>query len=72
MVDAPGQAQRWGIICCWFLRFFDVASHDIAKSRAQIDCMIETLDAVFLEGRVFRQVLGAAPWCGTTFGYRGA
>ena len=46
------------------LRLFDVASHDIAKSRAQIDCMIETLDAVFLEGRVFREVLGAAPGAG--------
>ena len=47
-----------------FLRLFDVASHDIAKSRAEIDCMVETLDAVFLEGRVFRQVLGAAPGAG--------
>ena len=58
---ATGVSADWGIICCWFLRLFDVASHDIAKSRAEIDCMIETLDAVFLEGRVFRQVLGAAP-----------
>ena len=58
---ATGVSADWGIICCWFLRLFDVANHDIAKSRSEIDCMIETLDAVFLEGRVFREILGAAP-----------
>ena len=41
----------------WFLRRFDEAYHDIAMSRAEIDGMIETLDAVFLEGRVFQHVL---------------
>ena len=50
---AVGVSADWGIICTWFLRLFDVASHDIAKSRSEIDCMIETLDAVFMEGRVF-------------------
>ena len=44
----------WGIICQWFLRLFDVANHDIAKSRMDIDCMIETLDAVFMHGRIWR------------------
>jgi hypothetical protein len=39
---------------------FDVASHDIAKSRSQIDCMIETLDAVFLQGGILQQLLNAA------------
>ena len=58
---ATGVSADWGIICAWFLRLFDVANHDIAQSRAQIDCMIETLDAVFLEGRVFKTVLAAAP-----------
>ena len=49
----------WGIICQWFLRLFDVADHDIAKSRMEIDCMIETLDAVFMQGKVFDAVLQA-------------
>ena len=49
----------WGVICKWLLRLFDVASHDIAKSRSQVDCMIETLDAVFVQGRVFTHLLEA-------------
>ena len=58
---AVGVSADWGIICNWFLRLFDVANHDIASSRSQIDCMVETLDAVFLEGRVFKQIVRAAP-----------
>ena len=54
---ATGVSADWGIICTWFLRRFDVAYHDIAMSRCEIDGMIETLDAVFLEGRVFQRVL---------------
>jgi len=54
---ATGVSADWGIICTWFLRRFDVAYHDIAMSRCEIDGMIETLDAVFLEGRVFERVL---------------
>jgi len=42
-----------------------VAFHDIATSRAQIDSMIEALDAVFLEGRVFGDLLDAAPGAGS-------
>eukprot|EP00959_Pyramimonas_sp_CCMP1952_P462810 9483868-Pyramimonas_sp.AAC.1 len=57
---AVGVSADWGIICNWFLRLFDVASHDIAKSRSEIDCMVETLDAVFMQGRVFQTVLQAA------------
>ena len=57
---AVGVSADWGIICNWFLRLFDVASHDIALSRSQIDCMVETLDAVFLEGRVFKKIMQAA------------
>ena len=62
---AIGVSADWGIICTWFLRLFDVASHDIAKLRSEIDCMIETLDAVFVEGRVFEQILHAVsgPTC---------
>ena len=56
---AVGVSADWGIVCNWFLRLFDVASHDIAKSRSEIDCMVETLDAVFAEGRVFQSVLRA-------------
>ena len=54
---AIGVSADWGIVCNWFLRLFDVAFHDIAKSRSEIDSMIETLDAVFLQGRVFQQLL---------------
>ena len=57
---AVGVSADWGIICNWFLRLFDVASHDIALSRCQIDCMVETLDAVFLEGRVFKCIMQQA------------
>ena len=57
---ATGVSADWGIICKWFLRLFDKAYHDIAKSRREIDGMIETLDAVFLEGRVFQAVLSGA------------
>ncbi|CAK0899599.1 unnamed protein product, partial [Prorocentrum cordatum] len=56
---AVGVSADWGIICNWFLRLFDVASHDIAKSRSEIDCMVETFDAVFVQGRVFQTVLQA-------------
>ena len=45
---ATGVSADWGIICTWFLRLFDVANHDIAKSRSEIDCMIETLNALLL------------------------
>ena len=57
---AVGVSADWGIICTWFLRLFDVANHDIASSRRQIDCMVETLDAVFLEGRAFHRIMRAA------------
>ena len=57
---AIGASADWGIICNWFLRLFDVANHDIAKSRSQIDCMIETLDAVFVNGSVFQRLFEPA------------
>ena len=57
---AIGVSADWGIICTWFLRLFDAASHDIAMSRSDIDCMIETLDACFLEGRVFQRLFNDA------------
>ena len=57
---AVGVSADWGIICEWFLRLFDVASHDIAQSRSQIDCMVETLESVFIEGRVFKKIMRAA------------
>ena len=57
---AVGASADWGIICNWFLRLFDVANHDIALSRSQIDCMVETLDAVFFGGRVFWKIIQAA------------
>ena len=54
---ATALAADWGIVCQWFLRRFDVAYHDIAKSREEIDCMIETLEAVFIQGRVVHHLL---------------
>ena len=57
---AIGVSADWGVICNWFLRLFDVAGHDIAKSRSEIDSMIETLDAVFLEGCCFKRLLDPA------------
>ena len=65
LCTAIGVSADWGIICNWFLRLFDVAFHDIATSRAQIDSMIEALDVVFLEGRVFGYFLIAAPGAGS-------
>jgi len=58
---AIGVSADWGIVCTWFLRLFDEAYHDIAKSRSEIDCMLETLDAVFVKGRVFQDLVCAAP-----------
>ena len=58
---STGVSVDWGLICTWYLRLFDVAYHDIAKSRSESDCMIETLDAVFVSGRVFQRMLDAAP-----------
>ena len=37
-----------------------MANHDIAKSRSEIDSMIETLDAVFVNGSVFQRVFDPA------------
>ncbi len=57
---ALGVSADWGIICNWFLRLFDVALRDIALSRSQIDCMVETLDAVFIEGGVLQKIMQGA------------
>lgn len=57
---AIGASAEWGIICNCFLRLFDLANHDIAKIRAQIDCMIETLGAVFVNGSVFQRLFQPA------------
>ena len=37
-----------------------MANHDIVKSRSEIDSMIETLDAVFVNGSVFQRVFEPA------------
>ena len=58
---AIGVSADWGLVCTWFLRLFDKAYHDIAKSRSEIDCMLETLDAVFVKGGVFQDLVGADP-----------
>ena len=58
---ALGVSADWGVICQWFLlRLFDVREHDSAQSRSQIDAFIETLDAVFTDGRVFKFVRSPA------------
>ncbi|CAK0804948.1 unnamed protein product, partial [Prorocentrum cordatum] len=58
---AVGVSADWGIICNCFLRLFDVANRGIASSRLQIDCMVETLGAVFKDGRAFQTLRQAAP-----------
>ena len=54
---AIGVSAAWGVICNWFLRRFNAANHDIAKSRSEIDGMVETLNAVFIEGGLFKRQL---------------
>ena len=58
---AIGVSADWGLGCTWFLRLFDEAHHNIAKLRSEIDCMLETLDAVFVKRRVFQDRVCAAP-----------
>ena len=53
---ALGVSADWGIVCQWYLRLFDNANHDIAKSRAEIDAFCETLEAVFVQGRIFQRL----------------
>ena len=60
---AIGVSADWGLVCTWFVRLFDEAHHDIAKLRSEIDCMLETLDAVLVKGRVPRFSL-RSPWRG--------
>ena len=50
---ALGLSADWGLVCKAFLRLFDEASHDIASSKAQVAALIETLDALFIQARVF-------------------
>ena len=45
----------WGLVTKAFLRLFDVNDHDIAKSSAEVATLIETLRALFLDGRVWHR-----------------
>ena len=63
---AVGVSADWGLLCEWFLRRFDVAYHDIACSRVEVECMIETLEAVFLRGNVFRDIVAGAATMSTS------
>ena len=51
----------WGIAGQRFLRLFDEACHDTAKSRSKIDFVLEILDAVFVRGRSFQHLIYADP-----------
>ena len=55
--NALAISADWGVICQWSVRLFDAANHDIARSRVEIDAMIETIDAVFTAGVFFKRVL---------------
>ena len=61
---AIGVSADWGLVCTWFVRVFDEAYHDIAKSRSEIDCMLETLDAVFVKRGSLPRVSWRSPWRG--------
>ena len=50
---ALGLSADWGLVCKAFLRLFDEAEHDIASSKAEVTALIETIDALFLQARVF-------------------
>ena len=55
-----GLSADWGIVCQSFLRLFDLADHDIAKSTTEVDALIDTLTALFINGRVF--FCAPPPW----------
>ena len=50
---ALGLSADWGLVCKAFLRLFDEANHDIASSTAEVKALIKTLEALFVEARVF-------------------
>ena len=60
LCTAAGVAAEWGVVCELFLRRVDVANHDIACSRDEVSCMVAPLEAVFLKGSVFRDILAGA------------
>ena len=53
---ALGVSADWGLICLEFLRKFDCSFHDIANSWREMENFIETIEAVFVNGGIFRQV----------------
>ena len=63
---ALGLSADLGLVCQAFLRCFDNGNHDIALSRTEIDDFIMTLEALFLEGRVFTRAHETAPAAGGT------
>ena len=50
---AVGLSADWSLICQAFLRLFDQANHDIAKSKHEVEMMSLTLDALFVKSRVW-------------------
>ena len=58
---ALGLSADWSLTCQAFLRLFDQANHDIAKSKHEVETLIATLDALFIKSRVWlRQGAAAA------------
>ena len=50
---ALGLSADWGLVCKAFLRLFDRANHDIAETKAEVAALITTLEALFVDARVF-------------------
>lgn len=49
-----GACADYGLVSTAFLRLFDVADHDVALSRSEIDQFVHTLHVLFLQGFVFQ------------------
>jgi hypothetical protein len=56
-----GVSADWGIVWEAFLRLFDAGDHDIARSSEEIEGLIESLEALFVDGAVFQDRLWQEP-----------
>jgi hypothetical protein len=56
-----GVSADWGIVWEAFLRLFDAGDHDIARSSEEIEGLIESLEALFVDGAVFQDRLWREP-----------
>ena len=57
-----GVFADWNIVLQAFLRLYDKSDHDIALSKDEMDAMLQVIDAVFVDGGLWRSQ-GAQPNC---------